>query len=229
MHLSYLKNIVMVFAMVIGLFAPTSANAIVRNVEFFGARIDNISIDDFYETFGLTDPRDYNSLQVSFSFDTERSVSQGVNTTFTPLSSYEAVILGGFLSSEGDGGGIKIVRDASGLIRQFEVTAQLSFEGLLVETVLSVIQGPLNAISTFDFSPDLGFYNLFLNDPSPSGFNEQTVFPSLSFREDPSTPSPTPPSPAVVPLPAALPLFGTGLAIMGLIGWRRKRKTAAAV
>ena len=31
----------------------------------------------------------------------------------------------------------------------------------------------------------------------------------------------------VVPVPAALPLFGTGLAIMGFVGWRRKRKTAA--
>jgi len=30
-----------------------------------------------------------------------------------------------------------------------------------------------------------------------------------------------------VPLPAALPLFGTGLALMGFIGWRRKRKLAA--
>ncbi len=31
---------------------------------------------------------------------------------------------------------------------------------------------------------------------------------------------------SAVPLPAALPLFGTGLAIMGFIGWRRKRKLA---
>ncbi len=31
-----------------------------------------------------------------------------------------------------------------------------------------------------------------------------------------------------VPVPAALPLFGTGLAIMGIIGWRRKRKVAPA-
>jgi hypothetical protein len=29
------------------------------------------------------------------------------------------------------------------------------------------------------------------------------------------------------PLPAALPLFATGLGAMGLFGWRRKRKTAA--
>ena len=31
---------------------------------------------------------------------------------------------------------------------------------------------------------------------------------------------------SAVPLPAALPLFGTGLAVMGFIGWRRKRKAA---
>jgi hypothetical protein len=30
-----------------------------------------------------------------------------------------------------------------------------------------------------------------------------------------------------VPLPAALPLFATGLGALGLLGWRRKRKTVA--
>jgi len=30
-----------------------------------------------------------------------------------------------------------------------------------------------------------------------------------------------------VPLPATLPLYGTGLAIIGLIGWRRRRRAAA--
>ena len=34
---------------------------------------------------------------------------------------------------------------------------------------------------------------------------------------------------SAVPLPAALPLYGAGLAVMGFIGWRRKRKTAATV
>lgn len=33
---------------------------------------------------------------------------------------------------------------------------------------------------------------------------------------------------SAVPVPAALPLFGTGLAIMGFIGWRKKRKAATA-
>jgi hypothetical protein len=32
--------------------------------------------------------------------------------------------------------------------------------------------------------------------------------------------------PTTTPLPAALPLFATGLGAMGLLGWRRKRKNA---
>ena len=32
--------------------------------------------------------------------------------------------------------------------------------------------------------------------------------------------------PAPVPLPAALPLFATGLGVLGLLGWRRRRKAA---
>ena len=35
-------------------------------------------------------------------------------------------------------------------------------------------------------------------------------------------------TPATTPLPAALPLFASGLATIGLLGWCRKRKSAAA-
>ncbi len=31
---------------------------------------------------------------------------------------------------------------------------------------------------------------------------------------------------SAVPLPAALPLYGAGLAVLGFVGWRKKRKTA---
>ena len=35
------------------------------------------------------------------------------------------------------------------------------------------------------------------------------------------------PTAAATPRPAALPLFATGLGALGVLGWRRKRKTAA--
>jgi len=31
-----------------------------------------------------------------------------------------------------------------------------------------------------------------------------------------------------IPIPAALPLFATGLGVLGLLGWRRKKKAQAA-
>ncbi|MCF8468213.1 MAG: VPLPA-CTERM sorting domain-containing protein [Sneathiella sp.] len=33
---------------------------------------------------------------------------------------------------------------------------------------------------------------------------------------------------SAVPLPAALPLYGAGLAVMGFVGWRKRRKSATA-
>ena len=46
-----------------------------------------------------------------------------------------------------------------------------------------------------------------------SSFEEWTQVPSVSSA----------------PLPAALPLFASGLGALGLFGWRRKRKNAAAI
>jgi hypothetical protein len=34
------------------------------------------------------------------------------------------------------------------------------------------------------------------------------------------------PQPTVTPLPAALPLYGAGMAVMGAVAWRRKRKAS---
>jgi hypothetical protein len=46
-----------------------------------------------------------------------------------------------------------------------------------------------------------------------SYFNDQGDIVSLSVQSDIDT-----------PIPAALPLFATGLGALGLLGWRRKRK-----
>ena len=47
--------------------------------------------------------------------------------------------------------------------------------------------------------------------------------PSTTFADGKVIPTP----PTATPLPAALPLFATGLGALGLLGWRRKRKTQA--
>ncbi|MCP4090835.1 MAG: PEP-CTERM sorting domain-containing protein [Gammaproteobacteria bacterium] len=54
-----------------------------------------------------------------------------------------------------------------------------------------------------------GFYNMSQGTVRYAGITEETA-------------------PSAVPIPAALPLFGTGLAFMGFFGWRRKRKATSA-
>jgi hypothetical protein len=93
-------------------------------------------------------------------------------------------------------------------------------------------------------------YSLFANQPievliwaaAETGGNQlQTVSAYLDpfFFIDPSVTDPSAysiitsegigNSPATTPLPAALPLFATGLGALGLLGWRRKRKASAAL
>ena len=56
---------------------------------------------------------------------------------------------------------------------------------------------------------------------------------SLAFRDDPSGDGldnfSITNTPSVTPLPAALPLFATGLGAMGLFGWLRKRRNAVSL
>ena len=58
---------------------------------------------------------------------------------------------------------------------------------------------------------------------SPNGLIDFSMefAPSNKFRDASGFLTPT-------PLPAALPLFAGGLGALGLLGWRRKRKAAAA-
>jgi hypothetical protein len=76
-------------------------------------------------------------------------------------------------------------------------------------------------------------FDVCLVGPCPGGGGGQyavtnpsypfAYFVDLSGSLVTSTPPPT------TPLPAALPLFATGLGALGLLGWRRKRKNTAAL
>ncbi len=76
---------------------------------------------------------------------------------------------------------------------------------------------------TIDFSSITGFANISsfsISAPNPSIDCRFVACPQMAFDTfvfDDLTPS-------SVPVPAALPLFGTGLALMGFVSWRRKRK-----
>ena len=74
----------------------------------------------------------------------------------------------------------------------------------------------------------LTFYDNLANSPDtfwpndtylPDGFSNESLAYSVLVSGDVD---PT-------PLPATLPLFATGLGALGLFGWRRKRKNAAAI
>ncbi len=53
-----------------------------------------------------------------------------------------------------------------------------------------------------------------------SGTANQVAFAAITLGSET-------PGGSVVPLPAALPLFASGLGALGLVGWRRKKKAAA--
>jgi hypothetical protein len=60
---------------------------------------------------------------------------------------------------------------------------------------------------------------MFFIDPNFAGAGNYSIETSFGIGN----------GPVVTPLPAALPLFATGLGALGLLGWRRKRKNAAAI
>jgi hypothetical protein len=75
----------------------------------------------------------------------------------------------------------------------------------------------------------LVFQNALSTSPDPITavwfFNSAT---GLVSEESTSASGTATPAVSATPLPAALPLFVTGLGALGLLGWRRKRKSAAA-
>ena len=92
--------------------------------------------------------------------------------------------------------------------------------------------GELDVCSSSSASPICGIteaensFELQINDfatsPTFTGFSyTQSGVDALWDTNDGSA--------TVVPIPGALPLFATGLGAMGLLGWRRKRKNAAAL
>jgi hypothetical protein len=121
-------------------------------------------------------------------------------------------------------------------------TATLSFPSVPGEPSSIDVTGQTNSSSSFfDFSIDKGngvFVPLETGVNFGSGFNTITLASFIDLGTTDRlmiTNSGTGNiggqisalGVTLVPLPAALPLFATGLGALGLIGWRRKKKAAA--
>jgi hypothetical protein len=140
----------------------------------------------------------YNLTNVSFSHNTSI-------TSFTPPFPTQTIYNGSLTLS---GGGNGIGGSYTGTFQLFADTSggtiHLDLTDLIGSGVLAGYAGSGTADGTVAFTPIL----------PPIGFDgtfDVTVNATLSNT----------------PLPSALPLFASGLGVMGLLGWRRKRKAAA--
>jgi hypothetical protein len=103
-----------------------------------------------------------------------------------------------------------------GGVQQVDIT--LTFDGSILSPTLESTSGYYTTLQSYSFDVS-SLVQPGLNTLSVSGVDVSGV---AQYAVGELAPAPT-------PLPAALPLFATGLGAMGLFGWRRKRKNAAAM
>lgn len=113
---------------------------------------------------------------------------------------------------------------------------QFKNNGVVVDTVTGTqVAQPPSGANGNQVSTDTNRYILMTN--IAGGVFDEVILGSCylsgagcvnAFEFDNVSWGPENAAPPQVPLPAALPLFATGLGVMGLLGWRRKRSTATA-
>jgi len=171
----------------------------------------------------------------SFSI-TPTSILEGNTSTlnlhlslFADGSAFSPQFTGGFVTlSSGLGPSTTFSIGAGGTTRDFSATFNYpiagaftpSFSGFAnyVQTVASQIPIFFSCGSIFHPSTCFGGFQTVFNQVS-SG-NSFSGFANLDVNAPP-------PAIAATPLPAALPLFGTALGFMSLMGWWRKRRSEA--
>jgi hypothetical protein len=142
----------------------------------------------------------------------------------------------------GDGGftstlsGTVTIDTVTGTVDQWNITSPdfapwIGAPSLTIDIQFTTLAGNNSALETLQvsFFPPfnfVGFTGTVVGDGVILGLVfSQHCSSACSVREATISPSITP---SAVPLPAALPLFVTGLGALGLIGWRRKRKQSLA-
>lgn len=86
----------------------------------------------------------------------------------------------------------------------------------LSNCLLAECLGAGSLLSVYAGLDPTGLWALSINDDAGADIGDLAGGWSLQFTTT-----------SVVPLPAALPLLGSALALLGLLGWRKKRAAAA--
>jgi len=118
---------------------------------------------------------------------------------FDPAQSGLGVNAGFLDFSVGDGSGTTIFQDSQNLLFSF-----------LANSLIPGVTAPMG-VTSFDPNAEGQYSFALIASQGGIELGRSAIDVNVS----------------AVPLPAALPLFGTGLAIMGFVGWRR-RKVATA-
>jgi CRP-like cAMP-binding protein len=124
-----------------------------------------------------------------------------VTVTLTQPASYV-----GFLVGTADAPNTVTVMDGATTLTSFSMTSLLAS---LTNGFLNITAGPGEVITEI------------IETNHPPGQPDHCCFETDNYAAILTSPAP-------VPLPGALPLFATGLGVLGLLGWRRKRKAQAA-
>lgn len=185
------------------------------------------AMDDFEITaLGISDIDGYFEQPFSDGLQTDHSVtlwsSSGVSLASVVLQQGTGSAIGaGTLNISGTASGVFRYED---LIDAVAITAGEQY-------VISAFYPQYSADpKAYDVPNATGVYNPLITPtgvsytassshvfPTAIGYNAYSVAgPNFLLQEI-----------SAVPVPAALPLFGTGIAIMGFMSWRRKRKVAS--
>jgi hypothetical protein len=104
-------------------------------------------------------------------------------------------------------------------------TAPVTATGVIDVTPMSIVWNPDTGHTVFleNLTGCVDFDGVDCSASFPSAYDASNQMADISISTSPITIATS----TATPLPAALPLFATGLGALGLFGWRRKRKASA--
>lgn len=229
MRLSFIRFAAAAFAIVV--LVPNSAHAIVKTINFVAT--DLTITGDIISQLGLPQQ---DTVTGSFSFDTSATPFSSSSSATSIISNinfesftvnYGPVTINAPMANNSGLDSIQINESLIGSTNAFSLLSASTFKPnpfgadfrqmfLSVFTDQSVGAVSLSSIQLLAILNN-GYEQFLILDVFGGFRGPQLIYQSVTFSEV-----------SAVPVPAALPLFGTSLALMGLIGWRKKRKAVLA-